>query len=229
MHFKGVKRHYYGVKGQFLWLFLLRAWHYIMVLVVRKPDFVACEKPLQQRCRPDCASAHSDQHLWKLESITCHVIYRIKYCLNQSIWSSQTFSMLNFNVLASLCSWACRFEPYLVTNPDERFSHIEAQYELSASRWYHMFFCVFKVSNTSSPKQKLKLCVANILGKAFGINLYFWDIFHFQWELVENLSDKFTFFPYEYFYWKFWQKNLIKNITPKFHFYYLSINLLFNS
>ena len=32
-----------------------------MGLDVRNPDFAACE---QQRCRPACASAQSDQHLY---------------------------------------------------------------------------------------------------------------------------------------------------------------------
>ena len=33
----------------------------------------------------------------------------------------------NFNPLASLCSWAGRFESYLVANPEDRFSRDEAQ------------------------------------------------------------------------------------------------------
>ena len=52
----------------------------------RKPDFDICK---QQRCRPACASAHSDQHL-------CYSLYGKYYV---SICYKQIF-----NILVSLCS-----------------------------------------------------------------------------------------------------------------------------
>ena len=36
-----------------------------------------------------------------------------------------------FKSLASLCSWAGRFESYLVETPEDRFSHDEAQMAFS--------------------------------------------------------------------------------------------------
>ena len=73
-----------------------------MGLIARKPDFVACE---QQRRRPACASAQSDQRLCfslteKYDSLTCH--------------------MQNLKILVSLCSLADCFQHYLVANPEDR-------------------------------------------------------------------------------------------------------------
>ena len=69
----------------------------------------------QHRRRPACASAQSDQRLcyslfWKYHITAC---YRI-----------------NFNSLASLCSWGDWFETRLVGNPEDRFSRDEARYRL---------------------------------------------------------------------------------------------------
>ena len=68
-----------------------------MGLNARNPDFVVCE---HQRCRPACASVQSDQHL----------CYSLSGKLN-----SLTSCMRNFENLASPCSWAGWFEPYIVT------------------------------------------------------------------------------------------------------------------
>ena len=38
--------------------------------------------------------------------------------------------MQRFKTLNSLCSWAGRFESYLVKNPEDRFSRNEAHMEL---------------------------------------------------------------------------------------------------
>ena len=55
----------------------------------------------QQRCRSACASAQSDQHL-------CYSRPRLYNAYNFYTWNSKT--------LASRCSWADRFESYLVEN-----------------------------------------------------------------------------------------------------------------
>ena len=79
-----------------------------MSCAMRKPVHSICE---QQRRRSGCASAQSDQHL------CCS--------LPRSYYTSSCNSQ-NFKTLASLCSWAGRFVSYLVTNPEDRFSHDEA-------------------------------------------------------------------------------------------------------
>ena len=62
-------------------------------------SYAICE---QQRCRSACASAQSDQHL------CCSLLrqYDMYTCCIQS-----------FVILASFCSWAGWFVPYLVENP----------------------------------------------------------------------------------------------------------------
>ena len=75
---------------------------------MRKPDFAVCE---QQRHRSACASAQTDQHL----------------CFSLSgNYNSSTCNMQKFKILVSLCSWAGCFEPYLVANPEDRFSPEDA-------------------------------------------------------------------------------------------------------
>ena len=65
-------------------------------LVMRKPVNAICE---QQRRRSACASAHSDKRL----------------CCSLSGWyNTSTCYSRNFKTLASLISWADRFESYLV-------------------------------------------------------------------------------------------------------------------
>ena len=66
-----------------------------------KPVFATCE---QQSHRWDCA----DQHL-------C--------CLLPRQYNTYTCFIQNFKPLARLCSWAGRFESFLVGNPEDRFSH----------------------------------------------------------------------------------------------------------
>ena len=88
-------------------------------VVARKPDFFVCQ---QQRRSPAWASVQSDQHLCylpseKYDSYNCH--------------------MQNFMILASLCSWAGRFEHNLIGN-SEGFSCDTAQikayvYELAST------------------------------------------------------------------------------------------------
>ena len=43
--------------------------------------------------------------------------------------------MQTFSILASLCSWTGWIELYMVANPKDRFSHIEAQI-------IYIFLCV---------------------------------------------------------------------------------------
>ena len=65
----------------------------------------------QQRRRPACASAQTDQCL-------CYSLirkYHVCTCYER-----------NFNFLASLCSWGDWFETGFVGNPEDRFSHNEA-------------------------------------------------------------------------------------------------------
>ena len=52
---------------------------------------------------------------------------------NQTKISSQACFMQNFNILASLCSWAGWFEPCLVTNPEDRFLASLGRYIYPAS------------------------------------------------------------------------------------------------
>ena len=65
---------------------------------------VVCE---QQRRRPACASAQSDQRLCYSPIVKYHI---------------QTWYTRNFNFLASLCSWAGWFESRFLGNPEDRFS-----------------------------------------------------------------------------------------------------------
>ena len=70
---------------------------------------VVCE---QQRRRPACAYAQSDQRL-------CYSLigkYHILTCYQR-----------NFNILASLCSWGDWFESRFHGNPEDRFSGVAAQ------------------------------------------------------------------------------------------------------
>ena len=76
--------------------------------VMRKPVYAICE---QQRRRPACAFAQSDQRL-------CCSLPR------QNNISS--FYIRNFKPLASFFSWPGRFVSYLVANPKDRFSRDEA-------------------------------------------------------------------------------------------------------
>ena len=75
----------------------------------KKTCFALCE---QQRRRSACASTQSDQHL----------------CCSLCRWyNTCSCYVLNFNTLANFCSCAGRFESYMVTNPEDRFSGDEAQ------------------------------------------------------------------------------------------------------
>ena len=65
----------------------------------------------QQRRRPACASAQSDQRLCYSHTGKYHI---------------QTSYQRNFNILASLCSWGDWFESRFHGNPENRFSRDEA-------------------------------------------------------------------------------------------------------
>ena len=74
-----------------------------MGLDMGKPVIGDCE---QQRRKPACASAQSDQRL-------CYLLsgkYHIQTCYKQF-----------FNFLASLCSWRDLFESRFVGDPEDRF------------------------------------------------------------------------------------------------------------
>ena len=83
---------------------------YIWALMQENLSSVVCE---QQRRRPACISAQTDQSL-------CYSLfgkYHIYPCYRR-----------NFNFLASLCSWYDWFESRFVGNPEDRFCHVEAHF-----------------------------------------------------------------------------------------------------
>ena len=81
--------------------------------IMTKPAFAICE---QQRRRSACASGQSDQHL----------------CCSLPGWyNTYTCYSQNFKTLVSLCSWAGRFESYLVANPEDRFTRDKAQFNIT--------------------------------------------------------------------------------------------------
>ena len=88
---------------------------YNMGLNTRKPVFGVSE---QQRRRPACWSAQSDQRL-------CYSLIGKYHIL--------TFYKQIFNFLASLCSCRDWFESRFVGNPEYRFSRDESH--ISASSW----------------------------------------------------------------------------------------------
>ena len=65
----------------------------------------------QQRRRPACASAQSDQCL-------CYSLFRKDHM--EACYEG------NFNFLASLCSWGDLFETRFVGNPKDRYSRVAA-------------------------------------------------------------------------------------------------------
>ena len=79
----------------------------------------------------------------------------------QTFWKLYWLHFLypNFKVLASLCSWADWFEPYMTANPEDRFSRIEldSQWDTSAQMSF------FKYSWVA-----IQCCLISGLG----INLY---------------------------------------------------------
>ena len=87
--------------------------------VMRKPAFAICE---QQRRRSACASVQSDQRL-------CYSLLRQD--------NTSCFNIQNFKPLASFYCCAGRFEPYLVGNPQDRFSRDEALFYINCRllRW----------------------------------------------------------------------------------------------
>ena len=91
--------------------------------IMRKPIYAICE---QQRRRSACASVQSDQH----HCCSLPRQYSICSCYVQ-----------NLKALASFCSWAGRFESYLVTNHEDRFSRDVAH--LCLWLFLLIFFIVF--------------------------------------------------------------------------------------
>ena len=80
------------------------------MIIMRKSVYPICE---QRRRRSACASAKSaDQRLFFV------------HCLDIII---SLLAIAEISRLASLWSWAGRFESYLVKNPEDRFSRDEAQ------------------------------------------------------------------------------------------------------
>ena len=79
---------------------------FYMGLEARKSVFRFCE---QQRCRPFCASTHSDQPL-------CYLLIGIYHTCIFTCYKR------NFIFFASPCSWAGWFGYDHVENPEDRFS-----------------------------------------------------------------------------------------------------------
>ena len=80
---------------------------------MRNPIYAICE---QQRRRPACASAQSDQR---------------HYCSLPRWYNISSFYIRNFKPLAGFCGCAGRFVSYLVGNPEDRFSRDVAQIEVA--------------------------------------------------------------------------------------------------
>ena len=75
-----------------------------------------------QRRKPACASAQSNQRIW--------------YSFSEK-YGSQTCSIQNVKILASLCSWADWHECYSFRNPDDVEAHIQFNNWGSKSKWVH--------------------------------------------------------------------------------------------
>ena len=93
--------------------------------IMRKPVYAICE---QQRRRPACASTQSDQRL-------C--------CSLTRLYNISSFYIYNFMSRANFCSRAGRFESYLVTNPEDRFSYDEANIRNLQGPLHKTLFLVF--------------------------------------------------------------------------------------
>ena len=134
--------------------------------VMRKPVLAICE---QQRCRSACASAQSDQHL----------CFRYLDSIIPILDKSKT--------LTGLCSWAGRSESYLVADPDDRFSHDEAQLlqfvlerccSCSVSSVALVKFIRLERVLQSSQAEEWNKSGATHIYKKLGIQpLYFWRIY----------------------------------------------------
>ena len=81
---------------------------YIWASMRENLSSVVCK---QQRGRPACASAQSDQRL-------CYSLFGKFH-----MWTCYRW---NLNFLASLCSWGDWLETSYIGNPEDRFCHMEA-------------------------------------------------------------------------------------------------------
>ena len=109
----------------------------------------------QQRHRPACPSAQSDQRLWV-------------FCILESIISKSATST-NFNFLASPCNWGDWFEAPLVVNPKDRScrdeAHIIQDNRLEFPN-YNVFMSL-KIANMlakNAEPEELPKCVTSNLG-----------------------------------------------------------------
>ena len=91
---------------------ILSVWLKYIVNWASSRENLSSEVCEQQRRRPACASAQSDQRLCYSRFGKNHILACYKR---------------NFNFLASLCSFGDWFECGFVRNPEDRFSHDEAQ------------------------------------------------------------------------------------------------------
>ena len=96
----------------------------------------------QQRHRPACPFAKSDQHL------CC------KLSGKNNVW---TCFMRNFIILALFCSWESWFEHYLVANPENRFFGIRhiwtlIRQSLSSGFLANMFLKGYPLEAKTAPK-----------------------------------------------------------------------------
>ena len=113
-----------------------------MGLVERKPDFGGCE---QQKRKPACASAQSDQRL----CYSLIIKYHIKACYEQ-----------NFKFLASYCTWEDWFETRFVGNPKDRFCHVVAHIVV-------LFCCYSRKKSTKLHRSRVSDFVQFVLFNVF--------------------------------------------------------------
>ena len=65
-------------------------------------------------------------------SLCIHWVWSAPLLFTTRWYNTFSFYIRNFKTLACVCSWAGRFESYLVANPEDRFSHDEARIVTSA-------------------------------------------------------------------------------------------------
>ena len=86
----------------------------------------------QQKRRPACVSAQTDQCL-------CYLL--IRKCYNLTCYKS------NFNFLASLCSWVHWFESCFVRIPEDRFCHVKVHnYDAQQGKRFNLIWISTHIS-----------------------------------------------------------------------------------
>ena len=86
--------------------------------------------------------------------------------------------MCNVMTLARLCSWADRFESYLVENPEDRFSHDMAQIYFVGAHWQCLAetFSMQSLFFYGDTKKNLKIIIIRLLCTLFKL-IHIWQKF----------------------------------------------------